>query len=235
MKKLSLFLALCLISTTLISCGNTETPSDDTAAVTDTEDVNIPVCGGWNINPVSAPYTSVAFSKCDPSDDSITYTPVALLGSHGEGDITYAFLCLGMKDETSFLSVCIIENNNGEYSLVSNKPFDLLNYVGEDACVGAEELTGGWTTVDWGSSSFDAGEKQIFESALYMLAGVNYTPIACLATQVVAGTNHAFLAIGTTMTMEPIVYPCIISVYEDLEGDCELLDICAIDINDFCE
>ena len=66
--------------------------------------------------------------------------------------------------------------------------------------------------------------RAIFEKALDGLVGVDYVPVACLGTQVVAGTNYCFLAKAT------VVYPgaqpsyVLVYVYEDLSGGVEILN-----------
>ena len=74
-----------------------------------------------------------------------------------------------------------------------------------------------WTLID-----------QVFDQAA-ALTGMDYEPAAVLATQVVAGTNYAFLCKGT------VVYPdaqpswYIIYIYADLEGNDQLVNIVEFD------
>lgn len=95
------------------------------------------------------------------------------------------------------------------------------------AAVG-ETLSGGWTP----SESFEltAERQAIFDKGLEDLVGVNYTPVAYLGSQVVAGTNHVFLAEAT------VVYPgaqptCVlVYLYEDLQGQVQLMNVADLGI-----
>ena len=65
-------------------------------------------------------------------------------------------------------------------------------------------LLGGWTAcADYNHMMADDDTAR-FETALEGLLGVNYTPVTVLATQVVNGTNYAYLAAGQTVTAEPV-------------------------------
>ena len=89
-------------------------------------------------------------------------------------------------------------------------------------------IAGGWSCTEDFTLTDD--QKAIFEKATTELVGVNYTPIACLGTQVVAGTNYCFLAQGT------VVYPgatpsyMLVYVYADLSGDASVMNIADLPI-----
>ncbi len=60
-------------------------------------------------------------------------------------------------------------------------------------------IAGGWANTE--NPAMTDELRAIFEKALEGMLGVNYIPVACLGTQVVAGTNYCFLAQAT------VVYP----------------------------
>lgn len=68
-------------------------------------------------------------------------------------------------------------------------------------------------------------QKAIFEKALSELLGVNYVPIACLGTQLVAGTNYCFLAQATVVYPDAKPTYVLVYVYADLEGGATLMNI----------
>ncbi|MBR2662602.1 MAG: hypothetical protein IKE25_02695 [Clostridia bacterium] len=78
------------------------------------------------------------------------------------------------------------------------------------------------------------GRKALFDKGLEGLLGVNYLPVAYLGSQIVAGTNHAFLCQTT------VVYPgaqpeyAIVYLYEDLQGNVSILNIADFDIGSLC-
>ena len=66
--------------------------------------------------------------------------------------------------------------------------------------------------------------RAVFEKALDGLVGVNYVPIACLGTQVVAGTNYCFLAQATVVYPDALPTYVLVYVYEDLSGNAEVMN-----------
>ena len=66
---------------------------------------------------------------------------------------------------------------------------------------------------------------EVFDKAVEKEDGVHYTPIAYLASQVVAGTNHSFLCKATDVTEDAEESYMIVNIYEDLEGNAEILDV----------
>ena len=54
-----------------------------------------------------------------------------------------------------------------------------------------EALSGGWEAAQ--DNEITAERKAIFDKATETLTGATYTPVTYLGSQVVAGTNHAFL------------------------------------------
>lgn len=97
-------------------------------------------------------------------------------------------------------------------------------------------VAGGWTvSTDPASAAIPEDAKAALDAALEGLDGVGYEPLAYLGSQVVAGTNYAFLCRST------VVYPgaeaglSIVKVYRDLEGNASILDIKDIAISDYTE
>lgn len=82
---------------------------------------------------------------------------------------------------------------------------------------------GGWTIAD--DTAMTDELRAIFEKALEELVGVNYVPVACLGTQVVAGTNYCFLTQGTVVYPDAVPQFKLVYVYADLEGNAQLLNI----------
>ncbi|MBQ3295444.1 MAG: DUF4430 domain-containing protein [Erysipelotrichaceae bacterium] len=88
---------------------------------------------------------------------------------------------------------------------------------------------GGWEGVDGYTQLLGEEEKQIFEKAIEGLVGVGYTPIQVIATQVVNGTNYAYLAQGTTVTANPKKSFYIVKINKNTKGDVELLSAIEIE------
>lgn len=95
-----------------------------------------------------------------------------------------------------------------------------------------ETLSGGWTAAE--DYTVTEERQAIFEAGLKELLGVNYVPVAYLGSQVVAGTNHVFLAQST------VVYPgaqptyVLVYLYQDLQGNVTLLNVADLDVGSLC-
>ena len=56
------------------------------------------------------------------------------------------------------------------------------------------------------------------------ITGMSYEPIACLGTQVVAGTNHLVLCKGTATVPDAKPVFTLVTVYEDLNDGAEMIE-----------
>lgn len=67
--------------------------------------------------------------------------------------------------------------------------------------------------------------KAALEKAVEGLVGASYEPIACLGTQLVAGTNYCLLCRITPVTPNPTSHFALVYVYQALDGAAEILDV----------
>lgn len=87
-------------------------------------------------------------------------------------------------------------------------------------------LLGGWNTdVD---PEITDELKAVFEKGTEAL-DVDLEPYSYFASQLVAGTNHCFLCMAAPVDPEAETSFCFVFLYEDLEGNVELLDIVTMD------
>ena len=84
-------------------------------------------------------------------------------------------------------------------------------------------VAGGWTEPE--STDVTDEVKNLLNKATAKLAGGTYEPVAYLGSQVVAGTNHRILCKFTPATQDPTPTYAIVTVYEDLEGNAEIIEI----------
>ena len=91
------------------------------------------------------------------------------------------------------------------------------------SAVQAGGLVGGWAATEDASVPEEA--EEVFAAATETLLGVDYEPVALLSTQVVSGTNYCFLCRGTVVApdAEPGYY--LMYIYEDLQGNAQVLEI----------
>lgn len=86
-------------------------------------------------------------------------------------------------------------------------------------------ITGGYT--DTASPVLTDRDKALFQKAAESLTGVEYTPVAYLGTQVVAGTNHLFLCKTAPITPGAVPAYALVTVYEDLNGNVSVAEVTA--------
>ena len=228
-KKVLSLLFVVSIVLLLTACGNEPKESDNKV-------------GGWELN------TSVSnkiptdkekiFSKAIEKYTGMELEPIAYLGSQVVSGTNYMYLCKATtttsKPETSFKVVVVYENLDKEVELKEVEDFDIEDYVNKDIDIANEELTGGWiATSEAGDNSLNTDEDTMFDKATQDLVGVDYKPVAVLATQVVSGTNYAILSLGETVTEEPVNTISIITIYKDLDNNVKVLSVANIDLADF--
>lgn len=95
----------------------------------------------------------------------------------------------------------------------------------------ADELDGGWTASE--SPALTEDIQAIFDKAVEDIDGYTVTPVAYLGSQVVAGTNYAFLCQGKFDDDAKLSY-IMLYVTQDTEGNVEILDIADFDIGEYC-
>ncbi len=85
-------------------------------------------------------------------------------------------------------------------------------------------ISGGWQTAESPVISADEAKK-ITAAATAFDPNVTFTPVACLATQVVAGINHRVLGEYSNSSVNSVPMYAIFEFYEDLEGNWSVLDL----------
>ena len=96
-------------------------------------------------------------------------------------------------------------------------------------------MMGGWTPS--GDPSVTEERLALFEQGKATLTGVSYQPVAYLGSQVVAGTNHAFLCRSVTAypgSLETAPAYAVVYLYQDLQGNVSILSIGDFDIGSLC-
>ena len=97
-------------------------------------------------------------------------------------------------------------------------------------------VVGGWeVSTDAAEAKMPKEAREAFDKAMEELDGASYVPIAYLGSQVVAGTNYAYLCRTVILAADPIVKLTLVKVYSDLEGNASILDIADVNIADYTE
>lgn len=96
----------------------------------------------------------------------------------------------------------------------------------------ADGLLGGWTIA--ANSTITEDTQVLFDKGVEGLLGVDYVPVTYLGSQIVAGTNHAFLCRASIVNVNSIPTWVIVYLHEDLEGNVSVLNIADFDIGALC-
>lgn len=81
---------------------------------------------------------------------------------------------------------------------------------------------GGWEICEDGPAAVPADAQEAFDKAIQGYTGMNFEPKALLATQVVSGTNFAYLCLGERVVQNPVKGWYVVVVYQDLQGEAKI-------------
>lgn len=85
------------------------------------------------------------------------------------------------------------------------------------------EIDGGWTKAD--SPAITDDFNAVFDKATSALTGMQYVPVAYLASQVVAGTNHCVLCKAAATVPDAEETYVIVYIYEDPNGNARITEV----------
>ena len=226
----------------LFGCGGKVEPEADggTHATAEGSEAT-PVTGGWEVNadvPMSAVTAEqqAVFDKASEGYAGMDLLPVCVLGTQVVAGTNYAFLCLGTpataEPEAGWYVAVAYEDLEGTCEMSSVEQIDASEPATADASA-PEGLTGGWAVVpkltndtvaipEEAASAFAAGGEGY--------TGMDLSPLALLATQVVAGTNYRILCVGAPTAPDAESELCVVDVFEDLEGRAEYSDLRTFDL-----
>ncbi len=89
----------------------------------------------------------------------------------------------------------------------------------------AEPLAGGWQNVPCEAAELPEDAHAAFDKALEGLVGAQYTPVALLSTQGVAGMDYCILC--QIPPVVPATAPAwaLVYIYADLQGNAEITNV----------
>ena len=96
-------------------------------------------------------------------------------------------------------------------------------------------LSGGWTP--YADPAVTEELRALFEEGTETLTGISFVPVAYLGSQVVAGTNHAFLCQAVTAypgSLETAPAYAMVYLWEDLSGRVSILSIADFEVGSLC-
>lgn len=258
MKKFLALMLVIAIAAAFTACGGSTEPESTTNAeittgpeiVSEADPGDGQVAGGYTIKDTAAvelpEEVKEAFDLALADYTGIGLTPIAYLGSQVVAGTNYAVLCLGKvlnpTAQPSLKVAVIYKDLQGNASIIRVNDFNLADYAGtndettdngdadtsEVPTIGG--VAGGWTlNKDYPEAVLDDGEKAacaVFEGVM----GAHYEPIACLATQVVAGINYVVLTKVTVPAADDAVELRIVTVYSGVDGSLDVIGTKTVDL-----
>lgn len=236
MLTLAMAFAMTLAFT---ACGGSDEQAEEETEATEPTETTEPAAGGWEVvaEPEAATLPSevqTVFDKylADYDDELI---PLAYYGKQIVAGTNYGLLCKSKKDNELVTAVLQEDLGNNVNGLVNQ--FIISNYTeGSGNELSGEPEDGAWEVPgDATGSPIPEDAQAAYDKARNAYEGTAPQPMALLGTQVVAGTNYAFLARGKTDTDEPVTAIQVVTVYADLEDNAEITNIYTLDMGEFNE
>lgn len=198
------------------------------------------LAGGWTVNSEygEAKFPEDALAALNSGLEGLAganHVPVAYLGSQVVAGMNYAFLCrttmVTANPVTELSIVKVYHDLEGKDEITQIKSIQIVECIGGDGGVDFDpaELVGGWSVLDACGAGLEGDVQKAFDKAMEGFAGVGYVPLACLGSQVVAGTNYAILCKATTVTANPVASLAVVTVYADLNGNAEITSVSGFD------
>ena len=225
---------------------NAEAPVDETAQ----GDIELPeigadepVVGGWTIVGVGKAQlpeeAEKAFKAVTEKLLGADYIAIAYLGSQVVAGMNYAILCtrtlVTANPVTDLAVLTVYVDLEGNAELLNISDFNIGDYAQAEDPGAPEQLMGGWQAPETAEAMDAMPQKAAtaYAKALEGFVGNDLTPVALLGTQLVAGTNYAFLCHSSLVTLEPVVSMQLVVIYEDLSGNAAVTNIVTVNPADF--
>lgn len=87
-----------------------------------------------------------------------------------------------------------------------------------------EPLSGGWEIIKHEAEELPEDAQAAFDKATENIEGAEYTSVALMATQIVAGTNYCILCQITPDKTDAKPKWSLVYIYADLQGNAEIMN-----------
>lgn len=226
LKLTAAALAVCAAMTgfSALSFADEEVTADSAADIGITMDA--PVAGGWTVNTGSFsmsknPGAKKAFKKATKAYTGMTFKAKGLLGTQVVAGTNYCILCTATGvypgAQANIGLVYVYEDLQGNAVITGIKIL-----VGDLLPGGFSANTGSFTL------SKNKTAYKSYKKAVKELVGVDYTPVAYLGSQVVAGTNYLVLCRSKVTAPGASEGYSLVTVYRDLKGKSSVHSIDAL-------
>ena len=178
------------------------------------------------------------FNEAKANYTDLNFDLVAILGKQVVAGTNYMYLAKGYQDgeyeNATYKIVIVYHDLEGKKSITKVSDFDYTKYVNKIIDDTNEQLSGGWV-VESTNKEYTLSDEanNIFEKATDTLTGMNFKPVAILGKQIVAGTNYAILCFGAATVPDAREGIYILTIYEDLQGNAELIGNAYVDLAEY--
>ena len=226
-------------SLVLVGCasGPAAKPATPAPDASSTEKQEGPLSGGWETNTeVSSPTLTdeqqAIFRKASEGMLDVSYGPVAVIGQQVVAGTNYAYLCQNVYWEDDAVPewrvMTVFHDLKGNDQITHDKGLDVANVRTSEADTDAA-ATGAWEApLPSEGAQLPEAAQRAFQSATPTFEGKSLTPVALLGTQVVAGVNYRFVAVGPAKGDWGVA--CVADVYEDANGTCTTTSVSPLDL-----
>lgn len=242
MKKAALVIASALLAAACFcGCQKATTAGTETEATKDAPSLS--TSGGYMIADnfveiLSDEDEKKAFEEATDDLTGVDYTPICSLGRQTVAGTNYAILAKAQvvsPDSKPELKVLFINAPLGEKAKLDKvADFDVVKYIGDSKTLpNKEDVAGGWMQAEAKGASLPENAATAFSAATQDFDGALFTPLAYVASQMVAGTNHAIICNYRKTGAESPDGVCMLVIYEPLSGapdGPQIISICDIDV-----
>ena len=194
-----------------------------------------PVVSGFTVtNAIEAAFpddVKKVFDEAAAQYNGGTLIPVALLATQVVSGTNYAFLVQDAIGEPQYQVMIAWQDPEGNVTLTSIQEIDLAadEFGGEMP----QGVTGGWQIADQTYAAPNKTDMEVLSNATE--GSENYELVANLATQIVAGTNYKLLVKvhDVQQSGDPATKLFVKTIYQDLDGKCEVLDSVEFNVADY--
>ena len=213
MKKILAVIAASLMVVSFASCGQAKkTSSSGTTSKSSKPSSSYSGVTGGYTDAESTKITDeikALVEKATKGLDGAQYTPVAYISSQVVAGTNHLILCKITPVTPDAVS---------KYAEIT----EISETDTEAPSEQSEEFVGGYTEPETPEVTKEAANA--LKKASETLTGATHEAKALLGTQVVSGTNYMLLCKTTPSVPNGEPYYTIVTVYEDLKGNCEITD-----------
>ena len=241
MKKNLLLITLIVLSIICVAgCSKKKNDIEIAKPKESEEEVTPEIAGGYTYDTAVAgtlpENAQKAFDEAIEDLDGVSYTPLACLGTQVVAGTNYAIItkstAITPQANAKLTILFIYDALDEKAKITSTKDFVLSDYITNEVIKNDNVgLFGGWNVpTEGGLYSMPQELASATSEALSNYKDMAIEPLACLGSQVVAGTNYALISREKTNEENTQLGLYIVVINNDLENNAKVLSVSSLDI-----